>query len=336
MDLGSDTSSVHGRSLTPPLYVPQSQETISPIQTSSDSADKSISLDYDSYRPRHSFSSQRTMSPVHTTDSYSTYSTNPSRQNSYDPPIARERSSSNFSSSVSLSSNSVYDPYAPAHPPREPLPPVVNNYSLASGPALHDTSQQMDSFNQVPTELSFQPMPISGPYAPSPSLLGTNDPLGRASANVPVISFGFGGKLVTCFRTPSSLETGFDVALSRKRTDVHIRSLHTTIPEAALDGFADEYPGPLFGDPGTPVTALVRTTTSSNTKIKSKKNKVLNYLTKRADEIQRGLGYLHEGSLEKRKADGKLTLVRLLHVLVEHDGQLSGRLVVSLLFDNPP
>ncbi|EJD06041.1 uncharacterized protein FOMMEDRAFT_139329 [Fomitiporia mediterranea MF3/22] len=201
------------------------------------------------------------------------------------------------------------------------LPYTASNYNvLAAAPSFTTFA---DAPGRTSFETSYSPPPVNGPYAPSPSLLGTNDPLGRASAKVPVISFGFGGKLVTCFHSPPVLDTGFDVALSsRKCTDVHIWILQKAIPESALDASSAVYPGPLFGDPGSPVSTIVRTATSANTKAKTKKAKVLTYLSERAEEIEKGLGYLTAGSVDRRRAEGKLTLVRLLRVLVEHDGQL--------------
>jgi hypothetical protein len=160
------------------------------------------------------------------------------------------------------------------------------------------------------------------PYAPSPSLLGSNDPLGRTSARVPVFSFGFGGKVVTCFHGSSTLSTGFDVALSsRQSNDIQIRVLHKVIPESALDTSSARYPGPLFSDPGSPTNSLVRTTASQ---VKAKKASISKYLDERADEIQRGIGYLNPGSEGRRQADGKAVLVRLLKAMVENDGHLTG------------
>ncbi|KAG0707732.1 Sec23-binding domain of Sec16-domain-containing protein [Suillus ampliporus] len=159
------------------------------------------------------------------------------------------------------------------------------------------------------------------PYAPSPSLLGTNDPLGRTSARAPVISFGFGGKMVTCFHSSPDLITGFDVALSsRHSTDVRVRVLHKILPEFALEPSAAVYPGPLFPDSGTPVS-LVRTAAASQ--VKTKKARVIKYLEDRIEDLSRGATYMSEGT-EKQHAEGKLVLVKLLKIMVENDGALSG------------
>lgn len=165
--------------------------------------------------------------------------------------------------------------------------------------------------------------PTQPQYAPSPSLIGSNDPLGRTSAKAPVISFGFGGKIVTCFHGLTTLNTGFDVALSsRKTTDIQIYNLTKVIPRSALDMPATAFPGPLFSDPGTIASSLVRTGAAGQ---KNKKTGVVKYLTERAEEISHGLGYLSPGSPERRQAEGKLILVKLLRVMVENDGRLSGR-----------
>jgi hypothetical protein len=137
-----------------------------------------------------------------------------------------------------------------------------------------------------------------------------------------VFSFGFGGKVVTCFHGTSTLSTGFDVALSsRQSTDISVRLLHKVIPESAWDSSTVIFPGPLFSDPGSPTNSLVRTTASQ---VKAKKARVTKYLDERADEIHHGIAYLTPSSEGRRRADGKLVLVRLLKVMVENDGQLSG------------
>jgi hypothetical protein len=157
------------------------------------------------------------------------------------------------------------------------------------------------------------------PYAPSPSLLGSNDPLQRTSSRAPIVSFGFGGKMLTWFHGSADLNTGFDVALSSRRTThVTIRVLHNLLPEYALEA---EYPGPLFSDSGSPVANLVRTGASQ---LKTKKGRVIKYLEERAEEISRGTMYISD-KIEKQHLEGKLVLVQLLKVMVENDGVLSGR-----------
>ncbi|KAG9318501.1 Sec23-binding domain of Sec16-domain-containing protein [Chiua virens] len=207
-------------------------------------------------------------------------------------------------------------------------------YLLITFPILINHARSMDlalvliSLSQVcttvnlttPVEHDIHVSRTRPPYAPSPSLLGSNDPLGRTSSRAPVINFGFGGKVLTCFHN-SDLNTGFDVALSSRRTTtVKIRVLHQLLPDYASESKAAEYPGPLISDPGTPVTSLVRTGTSQ---AKLKKARVIKYLEERAEEIQRGTMYISD-SIEKQRLEEKLTLVQLLKIMVENDGSLSG------------
>ena len=228
---------------------------------------------------------------------------------------ARDRSMSN-SSLVSSRSSATSDRYAPSRRGQNPTEvPASASLHQASRVPVHDTDQSHGQTLILPPQ-------THAPYAPSPSLLGSNDPLGRTSSRAPIVSFGFGGKLVLCFHGSNTLNTGFDIALSsRQTTGIQMRPLHAAIPESALDHISTSFPGPLFCDPGSP--GLVRTAVA--TQSKNNKAKVIEYLEGRAEEINRGLGYLSQGSPERRQAEGKLTLVKLLRVLLEHDGHLSGR-----------
>ncbi|KAI0062273.1 hypothetical protein BV25DRAFT_1804047 [Artomyces pyxidatus] len=191
-----------------------------------------------------------------------------------------------------------------------------------SEPSSSFTSPRVESNGAPAQTLSFS-APTHPPYAPSPSLLGTNDPLGRTGSRAPVMSFGFGGKFVTCCHGATTLNTGFDVALSsRQTTSIQVRLLHTVIPESALDTSSTPFPGPLFSDPGSPVTGLVRPGASTQTK--NNKARVIKYMEERVDELSRGTSYLTQGSPERRQVEGKLVILKLLKVMVENDGLLSG------------
>ncbi|KAG5342761.1 hypothetical protein C0989_008711 [Termitomyces sp. Mn162] len=237
---------------------------------------------------------------------------------------SRNRSMSN-GSMLSSASTSAEDPYAPSSQGRRATSDAVHGNSMSR---YHNTATQEVNYypSKAPENLGAQELSVKTfqtPYAPSPSLLGANDPLGRTSARVPVLSFGFGGKVVTCFHGADSLSTGFDVALAaRNSTGVHIRVLKKLIPESALDTSTTSFPGPLFGESGTSTTSLVRTGVSSQTK--TKKSKVTKYLAERTDELALGLRYLKPESIESQQVEGKLVLVKLLQLLVEHDGRLTG------------
>ena len=249
----------------------------------------------------------------------------PQINNDHTVPTDTRNRSTSYSSTYSSTSTNVEDLYAPPsrHPRREPSEmsdygDYVSRYNYPGDVAPHKTtSLAVDHSSGQELSLSAA---TQAPYAPSPSLLGSNDPLGRTAARVPVFSFGFGGKLVTCFHGSSVLNTGFDVALSSRRSkDVNIRILSKIIPESALHTSSAVFPGPLFADPGTPTVSLVRTGTT-----KTKKARVIKYLTEREEEVFRGIEHLHPGTEDRRKLEGKLALVKLLKVMVENDGSLSG------------
>lgn len=133
---------------------------------------------------------------------------------------------------------------------------------------------------------------------------------------------------MTCFHGSGTLNTGFDVALAaRQTTAVSVRSLHKLAPPSALgsEGGTAEFPGPLLGDPGSPTTGVgVGLVRGATTQVKNNRVKVTKYLDERAEEMERGVAYLSDEK-ERRQAEARLVLVRLLKVMVENDGSLSGR-----------
>ncbi|KAI0831400.1 Sec23-binding domain of Sec16-domain-containing protein [Trametes gibbosa] len=274
------------------------------------------------YDPQQSADPKRTASPAGSIRSVTapkpgTYDPYSPQDQSAASPTAHVRNTSNGST---YSSASVTDPYAPSRFPTRPSnEQTYSSFALpAQGSSYAPTTASYDRLGGQVVTLA---APLHSTYAPSPSLLGTNDPLGRTAARVPVVSFGFGGKLVTCFHG-ASMNTGFDVALSaRQSTDIKIHSLNQIIPESAVDTSAALYPGPLFSDPGSPTTSLVRT---GATQLKTKKARVVKYLEERAEEIKRGLGYHRAGSVDRSRAEAKRILVLLLKAMVESDGRLSG------------
>ncbi|KAK7020573.1 protein transport protein sec16 [Favolaschia claudopus] len=238
------------------------------------------------------------------------------------PSLARNRSASS-GSVYSVGSSSPEQQYGPAHHGHGTQKRSETDYGNYTSRYNYNAPGEISPYDQPASqEIVMKPVQATA-YAPSPSLLGANDPLGRTSSRAPVFSFGFGGKFLTCFHG-ASMNTGFDVALSsRNSTGITIRPLNKLIPHSALEVSSPSFPGPLFSDPGTPTTGLVRTTTAS-AQSKAKKARLIKYLTDRAEEISQGINYLHSESTEGRSAEGKLVLVKLLKVLVENDGKLSG------------
>ncbi|KAL0946874.1 hypothetical protein HGRIS_013040 [Hohenbuehelia grisea] len=312
----------------------------------------------DPYAPRraskHLNGIVRTSSPlsapplVSDFDPASAYAPPPSKHGGVPPPNDMHSRTVSNGSMYSTTSSATSDPYAPTSNNRQPGGADYGAYpSQTSYPATNEASP----YGYVPTQTSqavpaaqeISVKPTMGAYAPSPSLMGSNDPLGRTSARAPVICFGFGGKLVTCFHGAASMTSGFDVALStRNSTNVDIRTMTNIIPKSALDTSSAVFPGPLFSDPGSATaSSLVRT---SATQTKNKKSQVIQYLDERIEEVSRSLGYVHQGSVDGRREEGKLVLVKLLKIMVENDGRISGtpeidnavRLVLVPRLENSP
>jgi len=107
----------------------------------------------------------------------------------------------------------------------------------------------------------------------------------------------------------------------RVPTNVQVQSWKKLVPESALDSLV-VFPGPLHADPGPPNTGIMKT--GAITQAKMKKTSLIKYLSDRTDEMMQGLNYLHNGSAERRTADGKSVLVKLLRIMVENDGRLLG------------
>lgn len=219
-----------------------------------------------------------------------------------------------------------YDPYNPAT--KKPLQKSVSESGYGQDyTSRYGYSSPPKTFSPEPDHGQYVLAPAALPtaYAPSPSLLGTNDPLGRASVRVPVISFGFGGKFVVCFhRSPAELG-GFDVSLSaRPSTELVIKPLKSIIPPSAYDVTDGGFPGPLFNDQGNATAASVLQTAAAATK--AKKAALLQYLDTKTAELEQGRGYLGqdaEGGVSK--AEGRIVLVKLLRIYVDNDGKLAGK-----------
>lgn len=209
----------------------------------------------------------------------------------------------------------------PAAPPLRPPPHKPqheeNKIDHITNSAVVDHHASKVTFLPISTAVTH------APYAPSPTLLGANDPLGRTSVRAPVVSFGLGGKLVLCFHLPQDAG-GFDVSLTAHQTkSVTIRPLTEVLPASAMESNVSSFPGPLFSDPG--VSSLARTVgVGIAGQTKNKKATLITWLEERIVEFANGLAYISSGSSERFKAEGRLALLTLLKVMVENDGQLSG------------
>ncbi|CAG8549189.1 12834_t:CDS:2 [Acaulospora colombiana] len=203
-------------------------------------------------------------------------------------------------------------PYTVAPP--NPYAPTTN---MSPDVAVVDRTQYA---GYVPT-----PQASSNAYAPSPSLLGTNDPLGRASVRVPIFSFGFGGRVVVCFHNNPGMGAFDGMAPGKPSTALSVKTLKDVIPTTAYDVTDSSFPGPLFNDQGTGGATSVLQTTAALTK--AKKSNIIQWLDARIVEEEggvafRGLGESQDGS--PAKAEGRVVLMKLLKIWIDNDGKLSG------------
>ncbi|KAF9518189.1 hypothetical protein BS47DRAFT_324942 [Hydnum rufescens UP504] len=222
---------------------------------------------------------------------------------------------------------SSYVPYNPPPAvPRESLDPP-DSYLAQVSPILNDAAPytQFHSPHHPPSVGS-----QSNLYAPSPSVNAADDL--RSSARIPIFCFGFGGKVASCFHSQLDATAGFDVSFTGRRSSpIQIRLLNKLISPSALEPSTSEFPGPLFTGSSGPAMALVRTTASNTSK--SKKASVVKYLAERVEEVQRGLGYLssaRDSVIDKRSAEGRAILLKLLSVMVENDGKICGSPTIEL------
>lgn len=204
---------------------------------------------------------------------------------------------------------------------RQPAPPPPAGYHYAPPPIVAEPpmlgSPQYVSAPAAPA--------VPSAYAPSPSLLGTNDPLGRASVRVPIFSFGFGGRVVSCFHNNPGMGAFDGMAPGRPSTALTVKLLKDVVPTSAYDVTEGSFPGPLFNDQGPGgATSVLQTTGAA---IKAKKTALLQWLDSRITEAEGGFMYVGTTGGEAgaaAKAEGKVVLLKLLKIWVENDGKLSG------------
>ncbi|WAQ88928.1 hypothetical protein PtA15_10A351 [Puccinia triticina] len=167
-----------------------------------------------------------------------------------------------------------------------------------------------------------------------------DDPMSeRLTARVPVASFGFGGKLITVFpanvggRGPMNggQATGYEdpygsggmfptTGAADSGTTVRVQKLSEVIPSSDLQSF----PGPLFMDGG------------NKSNLGKKRKDVVGWLEAKLDEAEKELVFIqstlvarHLNQDQSKDAQvenlqDKIILVKLLKLLVENEGKLSG------------
>jgi hypothetical protein len=234
-----------------------------------------------------------------------------------------------------------YDPYGPAKgnlSRKNTASESDHGYMQPYGAPAYGYAQAPTAMAPAPdafggahyATVSVPPAPVNTAYAPSPSLLGTNDPLGRASVRVPIFSFGFGGRVVACFHNNPGMGAFDGMAPVRPSTTLTVTVLKDFIPPSAYDVTQSAFPGPLFGDQGAGGATSVLQSAGAATK--AKKAAIITWLEVMIKELEGGFIYAGAASgmpAESAKAEGKLVLMKLLKVWIENDGKLSGRCVLT-------
>ncbi len=185
---------------------------------------------YDDYTPRMQASSDtgRSLISEHP-DPYDPYAPPPPTQRFHDSEVVSSIPPGLAAARVDgPPATAIRDPYAPPASTHfgggrasRNSSKIAPQYSIPfipqPIPPIEDIPHPMESMVTV-TEL--QPAPLllnQNQYAPSPSLLGTNDPLSRHSARAPVFSFGFGGQVVSCFHLSQVSSGGLTLRCLVKR-----------------------------------------------------------------------------------------------------------------------
>lgn len=244
---------------------------------------------------------------------------------------------------------SAYTPYS-AQQRQQPKPPTLpslrsaRSYTYDQYPAddrpqmaqpLRPGSVDSYAYSQA-NDAAVSPYAAQSPYAPtqrgfgaSTSRLPSQDLLGTSRV-CPVVSFGFGGRLVTFFPNPQSsssynpLSDPYSSAngTSNDPSTVQIRKIVDLAPEHDLTAF----PGPVFMDGGSKASAG------------KKRKEVVAWLDERIADLQKGAGFVmsaqsgldsgaEQGSAredKKREIEEEVVLLKLVKVLVENEGRLSG------------
>ena len=268
----------------------------------------------------------------------SVYSSNTNAGRYAPPPPPAQKPSLNIDPPTSGS-------YSHYQPPTETfVPPRHEPSSLAPPPpsSAYSSSPSQPSIYSLPVpqaSASHEVSPIQrSVYAPSPSQSAADDP--RTTTRIPIFNFGFGGKVVTCFQSRTDMNAGFDIALAGRPSDIiSIRSVKSIAAESVFEPSLAEFPGPLFTGNILPTIGLGRATGTQSSAVKTKKAAILKYINERADELERGLGYLSstKDEAERRSTEGRVVLLRLLIVMIDNDGKLSGTYVLPhMLFGMIP
>ncbi|GAA5877576.1 hypothetical protein JCM8547_007735 [Rhodosporidiobolus lusitaniae] len=165
---------------------------------------------------------------------------------------------------------------------------------------------------------------------------GESADLGLERRTAPVVSFGLGGRMVVVF--PSNGQPGYSVDSANpyaaagagqqqhnSPSAVHIRKLVDILPPStANEESATPFPGPIFLDGGKANAG-------------KKRKEAVAWLTSRIAEVEQEVQYAkgavppglasggeQEAQERRRKAETKLLLLKLVNVMIDNEGKLTG------------
>ncbi|GAA5975728.1 hypothetical protein JCM11641_005850 [Rhodosporidiobolus odoratus] len=153
--------------------------------------------------------------------------------------------------------------------------------------------------------------------------------LGLERCTAPVVSFGFGGRMVVVFPRGGQPSYGIDASnpygapagTQAPPSTVHIRKLGDYIPPSSTDG-SSSFPGPIFLDGGKANAG-------------KKRKEATAWLSQRIVELEQEVHYT-KGATQaltgspgvapdnRRKVETQLVLYKLVLVMVENEGRLTG------------
>ncbi|KAK4701487.1 COPII coat assembly protein SEC16, partial [Phenoliferia sp. Uapishka_3] len=260
---------------------------------------------------------------------------------SYQPPPSAPLQSEHHDSYASFPTHSqaqANDPYSTAADGNMTAPASYGTYksqptymappSLASGGRRHSYDEQPDAYRGGP----------AGPYSRQGSTtslnsLGTAQDLGLERCGAPVVSFGFGGRILLIFpnearpaygmdSSPYGAAPGAPDAPSTPST-VHIRKTG----DLYATRVSTTFPGPIFMDGGKANAG-------------KKRKEAVTWLDQRIEELQQEISFVHAtppsgyGSAlsaypsdkdeKARKLETRMILIKLVKALVENEGKLGG------------
>lgn len=256
-------------------------------------------------------------------ESYDSYGTTPQYNQSNQPAYSQGQDSY----APYPSTSKTYDPYSSQAPGNMTAPASYGSLSTQQdsvyAPSQYDAAvDRRYSFDTNAPNSNTNPF---DPYA-RPSLSrsvtasngGPVPDLGLERRRAPVVTFGFGGRMLVVFPGSgaqpaygSDLQNGYGSDTSTPST-VHIRKLVDVLPPLP----SESYPGPLFMDGG-----------KSNAG--KKRKDAVAWLETRIAELdregfQRTGGAFGQSKESPKKLDARSILVKLVKVMVENEGKLSG------------